>query len=64
MEMRYLIKRIGFETRDEEEAIAKVVEVYLDYYELDGRSKRRAELAFWEMFENEKNLLGRFESGM
>ncbi|MGX7011029.1 hypothetical protein [Lactococcus cremoris] len=49
--MHFSIRRINFKTTDKEDAIAEVVRVYLDYYELDNRSRTRIERIYREMLE-------------
>lgn len=49
--MHFSIRRTNFKTTDKEDAIAEVVRVYLDYYELDNRSRTRIERIYREMLE-------------
>ncbi|WP_259771484.1 hypothetical protein [Lactococcus lactis] len=49
--MHFSIRRTNFKTTDKEDAIAEVVRVYLDDYELDNRSRTRIERIYREMLE-------------
>ncbi|AYG01300.1 hypothetical protein [Lactococcus allomyrinae] len=55
--MKYLIKRSGFQTYDREEAISEASRVYLEYHDLDNRSRGRIENTFREMLTREEGMV-------
>ncbi|WDA68892.1 hypothetical protein IL310_02250 [Lactococcus lactis] len=55
--MKYLIKSSGFQTSDREEAIREATRIYLEYCELDNRSRRKTENVFRQMLLREEGMV-------